>query len=298
MQNSFHGVLPALITPLTSRGSLNTNSVEGLLGHLYASGSHGMYVCGNTGEGLLLPVELRREIAEAVTGLSPSDKKIIVHVGCARTEDAVGLAEHAAKCGAHAIASLPPAGPYSFAEIKAYYQRLASVGPPLFVYYFPEVAPNVTAQNVSELATIPNVAGVKFTDFDLYRLGLLRDRGARVFNGRDEVFAAGLLMGAVGGIGSFYNIAPELFVAAYDQTCRGDWEQARETQKRINNLITLVLKYPLIPALKRILGWIGYDCGPCVEPRRGMTNSEEELLAADLAASHFPHLAPATALKR
>lgn len=298
MTHTFHGVLPALITPLTPRGGLNEAALEGLLARLYKAGSHGVYVCGNTGEGMLLPVELRRAVAEAVTRLSPADRTVIVHVGASRTEDAVGLAAHAAKCGAHAIASLPPAGPYSFAEIKSYYQALAAVGPPLFVYYFPEVAPNVSAQNVSELAAIPNVAGVKFTDFDLYRLSLLRGKGARVFNGRDEVFAAGLLMGAIGGIGSFYNIAPELFVAAYEQASRGEWDAARQTQSKINDLITLVLKYPLVPALKRILTWTGLDCGQCVEPRRALTIAEEEQLAADLASSPFAHLAPVAASRK
>jgi dihydrodipicolinate synthase/N-acetylneuraminate lyase len=39
----------------------------------------------------------------------------------------------------------------------------------------------------------------------------IKQAGAVVFNGRDEVLAAGLLMGADGGIGTFYNVLPELF---------------------------------------------------------------------------------------
>jgi N-acetylneuraminate lyase len=295
MTNSFRGVLPALITPLTPAGAPDPGTLEKLLERLYGAGSHGMYVCGQTGEGLLLPVDARKTVAEIVTRSSPPDKQIIVHVGAARTEDAVRLASHARQCGAHAIASLPPSGAYTFPEIKAYYERLASVGLPLFVYYFPEVAPNVSADQVFELAVIPNVAGVKFTDFDLYRLARLRSAGLIVFNGRDEVFAAGLLMGASGGIGSFYNIAPELFVEAYDHAERGDWEAARRTQQRINELISLVLRYPLLPVLKRILGWSGLDCGPCVEPRRALTSSEEDRLAGDLAQSQFAHLLGAAA---
>lgn len=298
MKEAFQGVLPALITPLNSRGELNESVLEQLTVRLYAAGCDGMYVCGNTGEGLLLHSETRRQIAAAAVRFSLPGKKVIVHVGAARTEDALQLARHAGKCGAHAIASLPPVGAFSFSEIKVYYERLAAEGLPLFVYYFPEFAPNVTAHQVMELAVIPNVAGVKFTDFDLYRLSLLRAQGAIVFNGRDEVFAAGLLMGASGGIGSFYNLVPELFTAAYEQAAQGEWEEARRTQTRINELITLVLRYPLIPAIKKMLGWSGLDCGACVEPRRALTPSEEERLADDLIQSPFAHLSSGVPLTK
>jgi N-acetylneuraminate lyase len=58
-----------------------------------------------------------------------------------------------------------------------------------------------------------------------------------VFNGRDEGLAAGLLMGADGGIGSSYNVAPELFVAICTAAAEGRWEDARTAQRRANTLI-------------------------------------------------------------
>lgn len=51
-----------------------------------------------------------------------------------------------------------------------------------------------------------------------------------MFNGRDEVLIAGLLMGASGGIGSFYNLVPELFLQIYEAGCIGHWEEARGAQ--------------------------------------------------------------------
>jgi len=52
-----------------------------------------------------------------------------------------------------------------------------------------------------QVAAIENVAGIKFTDYDLHLLAQLR-KSRMVINGRDEVLAAGLPMGASGGIGS------------------------------------------------------------------------------------------------
>jgi N-acetylneuraminate lyase len=96
-----------------------------------------------------------------------------------------------------------------------------------------------------------------------------------------------MLMGADGGIGSFYNIAPELFVALYKAACSGDWSEAKRLQNRINQLISIGLAYPLFPAIKKILAWQGIDCGECVAPRLPLTTDQEQRLRAELRQSGF-----------
>lgn len=166
---------------------------------------------------------------------------------------------------------------YSFAEVRTYYETLAAASSvPLLVYYFPEFSGAIrSAEQVLELCAIPNIAGLKFTDFDLYRMSVIQRAGYTIFNGRDEVLAAGLLMGAHGGIGSFYNLVPELFVAVYEHTQAGRWAEARHVQDRINDLIRLVLRFPALGAIKRMLTWSGIDCGVPVPPRRPLTTAEE-----------------------
>jgi N-acetylneuraminate lyase len=108
-----------------------------------------------------------------------------------------------------------------------------------------------------------------------------------VFNGRDEVLVAGLLMGADGGIGSFYNLVPDLFVQVYRLAQAGEWAKARAVQGTINELITITLQFPLFPAIKLMLGWSGIDCGQCLPPRRPLTGEEESELRESLARSSF-----------
>jgi len=287
--NNLIGVLPALVTPLHAGGALNEAALEQLLPRLYDAGCHGVYVAGNTGEGLLLSVELRQQLAAAVRRLTPPDRSVVVHIGTLNTADSLRLAIHAASIGATAISSLPPAGPYTFAEIHHYYATLAAASPiPLLVYFFPEVAPAIrTYSQLADLCAIRNVAGLKFTDFDFYTLSRIKGLGKVVFNGRDETFACGMLMGADGGIGSFYNIAPGLFVDLYNAARAGDWPRARATQDRINLLIAIVLEYPLFPALKRILAWQGIDCGNCAAPRQPLTGEQESSLHRELTAAGF-----------
>jgi N-acetylneuraminate lyase len=111
--------------------------------------------------------------------------------------------------------------------------------------------------------------------------------GALVLNGRDEVFAAGLLMGAAGGIGSFYNVVPKLFCDVYRAAGRGSWDEARQIQDRIGELITIVLRFPMVPALKKMLEWSGIPCGVSIAPRRTLTELEETSLRMALEAAGF-----------
>jgi N-acetylneuraminate lyase len=271
-------------------------ALERLIPRLYEAGSHGLYVCGQTGEGLVQSVAMRRTVLEVSLRCSPAGKAVIAHVGAARMEDAIELARHAEVAGATAVSSLPPAGFFSFDEIRSYYTDLAAATSlPVIVYYFPEAAPNVRGDQIGELCTIPNVAGIKFTSFELQRIADLTTRGTLVCSGRDEVFAGGLLFGAQGGIGSFYNLVPELFCDVYAAAQRGDWAEARQVQDRINTLISITLRYPMISAIKKILAWSGLPCGDALPPKRNLTPVEERSLRQELEAAGFdPAGLPAT----
>jgi N-acetylneuraminate lyase len=117
---SFQGILPAVITPFDAEGKFRVDSFERLLDRCYSAGVDGIYVCGQTGEGLRQSAEERKRVAEVAVQHSPKDKTIIVHTGAMSTAEAVDLTKHAARIGAHAVSALPPIGNYSFAEIKAY----------------------------------------------------------------------------------------------------------------------------------------------------------------------------------
>ena len=287
-QHRFAGILPAAVTPIRD-GRFWPEAFERLLCYLYEAGSDGVYVCGQTGEGLLLPAQERMHAVEAAVRNSPSGKTVIAHVGAYSTAEATTLARHAARAGVHAISSLPPLSGHTFAEIRNYYQALAAAADvPLFIYYFPDLCPAIadTAQ-ILELSAIPNVAGLKFTDFNLYKLWSIRREGKIIYSGRDEVLAAALLMGADGGIGTFYNLVPDWFVELYRRAKAGDWAGARSLQDDIDELIGVVLRFPAFAAVKMLLARIGLDCGECLAPRAPLTGAQEQALLAALEPTRF-----------
>ncbi len=274
--NPLGGILPALVTPLRADESLNTGALEQLLERVYSAGVDGVYLCGSTGEGLVLPPAQRREIVEIAVRNSPAGKHVIVHVGAWSFAESSRLAAHAEQAGATAISSLPPQG-VSFTELLAHYTALAAVSAlPFIAYYFPAVSGGpLTLSQLEQICAIPGIAGLKYTDYDLYSLSLLIRQGKVVFNGRDEVLCAGLLMGASGGIGSFFNIVPGWFTELYAHARAGRWAEARRVQDRINDLGRVILSFPFMPALKKVITWQGIECGDALRPRMPLTAQQE-----------------------
>jgi N-acetylneuraminate lyase len=280
---SISGIYPAIVTPLTPDGELATDVMARLLVRLLAAGVDGVYAAGSTGEGLRLSLANREAVVECLMSNLPQGKKLLVHVGAPRVEDAIRLAVHAAKAGAHAVSSLPPQGVFS--QVRDYYKRLADHSPlPLILYYFPEASPgaNIKPEELEEMCALPNVSGVKFTDYNLFLLERLVGLGKIVYNGRDEVLAAGLLMGAQGGIGSTYNLVPEIYMALYRHTLRSEWEKARQLQRRLNQLIAVLVKYPFLPALKAALGSAGFECGPTLNGERFESPAQQQQFLVEL----------------
>jgi N-acetylneuraminate lyase len=283
------GILPAVITPVDAAGRFLSAPFESLLERLFAADVDGLYVCGQTGEGLQQSVAQRKVVAEAALANSPAGKQIIIHVGAMSTQDAVELARHASSHQATAISSLPPIGAYSFAEIREYYRAIGEASDvPFLVYYFPALAPSLThVDQLLELCELPHVVGLKFTDSDFFKLSTIARAGKIVFNGSDEMLVAGLLRGACGGIGSIYNVIPEMFVQLFAQARAARWNEAADLQDRINDLIRIILRYPVFPAVKTLLKWSGLDCGFCVKPRRELTGEELTDFATRIGETEF-----------
>jgi dihydrodipicolinate synthase/N-acetylneuraminate lyase len=63
--------------------------------------------------------------------------------------------------------------------------------------------------------------------------------------------------------------------------------ETRPLQAKINELIRITLKFPAFQAMKLMLTLEGIDCGPCLPPRRALTEEEKRALQAALARSSF-----------
>jgi N-acetylneuraminate lyase len=285
-------ILPALVTPLLPTGQLDEPSTERLINHLYQSGVGGLYVTGSTGEGIYLDFEIRQRLVEIAVSLSKGRGNVIVHVGAVQASKTIDLAKHAARAGADAVSSIPPfAGGYSWAEVHAFYSELAKHSPlPVIAYYIPGLTGQQrTVEELASLLKIPNIAGYKFTEYNLYTMQRLLARfseGQIMYNGPDEMLALGLQFGAHGGIGTTYNFMPRLIVQIANLCREGRFDQAVAVQKQANDIIEPLLLSHGLAASKQILVWQGLiDHAHCAHPRAGLTEAQKAELRRRLATT-------------
>jgi N-acetylneuraminate lyase len=272
-ENKFFGVYAALITPFDEKGGVDEKRLKNLVKFLISKGIDGLYVCGGTGEGLLMDIDERKKVAEIVKDEAQNKIKLIVHVGGAlNTKNSIELAKHSEKIKVDAISSIPPIYyKFSFNEIFNYYYQLANLtNLPFFIYYIPATTGIfLTNEEILKFGEIKNIIGLKYTYTDFYLLQdlLLKMKGKWIaFSGPDELFLPALNMGVVGCIGSTQNVLPEIFVEIYKNFKEGNIKKAIELQKRITIAVSLLKKYGGITSWKIALKFRGIDAGYAREP--------------------------------
>ena len=117
----------------------------------------------------------------------------------------------------------------------------------------------------------PQVIGVKNSSMpvqDIYLFKNSSEKDAIVFNGPDEQFIAGRIMGADAGIGGTYGVMPELFIAANQAFMDNDIQKAQIIQNSINQIIFKMVQAEgnLYAIMKRILAKQGMEIGKVRAP--------------------------------
>lgn len=289
----YTGIIPALLTPFSADMQVDKKMLAKLVSYFIEQGVTGLYLCGSTGEGLLMTEDERKIVAETVVAEVSGQIPVIVHVGAPATIMAENLAKHASEVGADAIASIPPMY-YMFGrlEVAAYYRRLKmAAGLPLYFYNIP-VLLNVSLD--SELAKTlyeeGTIQGMKYTHHDILTFrGIVEacGEGLNVFSGPDERLLNFLVMGAHGGIGTTYNCMPKLYVDLYQAWQDGDIGLAQELQYLANRIISVLAKFNMIPAVKAVMEMKGLDCGNPRGPFLPLSDRQKRELREELEKLGF-----------
>ena len=287
------GIYPAIVTPFGADGGFDAAAMRRIVRHQLAAGVHGFYVCGGTGEGLLMTREERQAALETVVDEVAGSAGVIAHVGAFQTAEALALARHASTAGVDAIAALPPSYFYKPDRkgLVRYYTDLAQASDvPLLIYNLPQrTGITMTRDLFDELLRVDNIIGMKDSSGDICSMGqfLEGDEKPVIFNGEDTVLVSGLLAGACGGIGATYNVTPGLFVQLWDGVQARDMEQVARAQSRLHECWNATLTVDLFAGIKQSLAWMGLECGVPRSPLRALTDGETQRLRAALERIHF-----------
>ncbi|MBQ8575761.1 MAG: dihydrodipicolinate synthase family protein [Clostridia bacterium] len=283
----YQGVIPAFYACYEDNGNVSAERTANFAKYLLEKGVKGLYVCGSSGECIYQSKEERKLTLESVMQAVGGKMTIIAHVACNNTRDSMELAAHAESLGVDAIAAIPPIY-FRLPEdsIAKYWNDISSAAPntDFVIYNIPQLAGvALTMPLFKKMLENPRVIGVKNSSMPVQDIQMFKMEGGDdciIFNGPDEQFISGRIIGAGGGIGGTYAVMPELFLKADELIKEGKISEACEIQHTIDKIIYAMCacKCNMYAAAKQILKEKGVECGSVRAPLAEIT--EEGIVLA------------------
>ncbi|MBU5442286.1 dihydrodipicolinate synthase family protein [Paenibacillus sp. MSJ-34] len=279
------GIFPAVLTPFHEDGRVDFESLDCLTEFLIDKRVHGLFPLGTTGEGMLLSVEERQEVAEHVVRTVRGRVPVVIHAGEISTARTIELARHAERIGASGISVVCPYFfPLEEREIYAHFQAVAqavSEDFPIFLYNFPNNARNEISLNtiLQLIENHRNIRALKFSSDHFSRILEIINATPKEFYmmlGPDQYYLAGLHMGTNGCVSGVANVFPEPYVKLFEYYMQGKIEEAKQEQLKIN-FLTEALRYGRSLSLfKEALALRGLKGGKVRAPLRNISKEEKE----------------------
>lgn len=240
----YEGIIPAFYACYDEEGNVSPERVRALTEYHIKKGVKGVYVNGSSGECIYQSVEDRKITLENVMAVAKGHLTVIAHVACNNTKDSVELAKHAESLGVDAIAAIPPIY-FRLPEfaIAAYWNEMSEAAPntDFIIYNIPQLAGVALTQGLfAEMRKNPKVIGVKNSSMpvqDIQMFKLAAGDDYIIFNGPDEQFISGRVIGAKAGIGGTYGVMPELFLKMDELIKESRMVEAMKVQYAANDII-------------------------------------------------------------
>lgn len=268
----FKGIFMALYSAYDDNGNVSQERARQLTRYYIQKGVKGLYVGGSSGEGILQNENERKLMLEAVMSEARGKLTVIAHIGSNSTVESVRLAKHAKSLGVDAVSSIPCVY-YGFSPkaIQRHWEEMINATDlPFIIYHIPQTTRfNLHMSLFEHMASNEKVIGIKCSSESTFELQQFKYHGTRVkngefivFNGPDEQFVAGRMIGADSGIGGTYGVMPELFMKLDELIKNNEIEKARELQNEVNEIICKLLSGPsLYGVCKYILELRGIKTG-------------------------------------
>ncbi|RBP98638.1 4-hydroxy-tetrahydrodipicolinate synthase [Bifidobacterium aemilianum] len=238
----FGRIMPAMVTPMTSDGSVDFEASQRLAKQLVADGADGLLVNGTTGESPVThmeeKVDLVRAVKEAVA------VPVVSGAGSNDTIHSVRMAEQTQEAGADAVLVVAPY--YSRPSQEGIFRHFEavneSVDKPIIIYDVPgRTGVHIQLETYRRLAELDHVTAVKDATGDI--AGAVRKRmetGLTWYSGDDGLFLPFLSVGAVGIISVIAHGAASPMQQLAQAFDRGDIRQAQELAVRLAPLVEAI----------------------------------------------------------
>jgi len=193
------GIFPAITTPFYPDGNIYFRKLEHNLDRYSRAPISGMVVLGSTGEAVHLSDAEQRDVLKVAFEHAYAEKVMLAGVGQESTRCTLELAEFAAQLGYDVALVRTPSyyRPLLQADIRfqlAHFRFLADRSPlPILLYSVPPfTAYDLPLEAITELASHPNIIGIKESSGNVEKIAAIRKATAHIKRTVNvtEVFAA------------------------------------------------------------------------------------------------------------
>lgn len=243
MKLPLKGIIPPMITPMTSYEKLDDQGISNLIEHLISGGVHGLFILGTNGEAPSLSYDMRKELIRKTC--TQVNGRIPVLVGITDTSIAgsIELSEYSAKVGADAVVVAPPYYfPVSQAEMADYFEALVpKLALPFVVYNMPSHTKVHLSLETVNLAMEMGSLGIKDSSGDIFYLYTLLDKFKNspdfsIITGTELFIPETIMNGGHGAVAGGANIFPKLFVQLYEASLKKDHEAIAGLRSKVMGL--------------------------------------------------------------
>ena len=234
----FTGCGTALVTPFRSDQSLDEETLRKLVRRQIDAGINFLVPCGTTGESPTLTRTEHLRVVEITLEEAKGKVPVLAGAGGYNTHEVVELARELESMGADGILSVTPY--YNKPTPEGLYQHYKAIAGairvPIIVYSIQgRTGINVEPATLARLAEIPNIAGVKEASGNIAQMANilhLLPSDFTVLCGDDAITIPLMSLGGRGVISVVSNQIPGEMTQLAQACLRGDFETARQIQRR------------------------------------------------------------------
>ncbi len=280
MRPKFHGVAPALTTPMLEDGSIDFDGLKRLLQHVSDGGVDYLVVQGTTGESATLSKEEKKSVLEFIKANNPKGLPIVYGLGGNNTPEVIKDIQDTDFEGIDAILSVCPYYNKPGARgVIAHYTAIADACPvPVIMYNIPgRSGINMSAATTLELAKHPNIIGIKEASCiieQVMEINKDKPEDFLIISGDDVQGVPIIACGGVGVMSVIANAIPEKFTKMIHAALDGDFKSARNALGSFLAIDPLLYEEGNPVGVKKILEIKGI-CGS--EVRLPLVKASDEL---------------------
>ena len=288
-KESLRGLYAASVTAYNNSGDVDAPAMQKVMQRNLDEGGVGLFVGGSSGECFMLTEAERIQCFEAASAFKQR-AHLIAHVGAIGTDEAIRYTKAAMGLGFDFVAATAPFY-YGFSSkqiCQYYYDISEAANAPVLIYNFPGNTHSefdLSNPDYIELFKSGAVLGVKQTNYNLFQMERMLNLNPDLlaFNGFDETMVAGQTLGAIGSIGSTFNMMLPHYKKIFDLGNAGKRDEALALQRKANNCMEAMCKVGLISAIKYVLGEQGCPVGDPRRPFAPLTDAQKQFVDSVLA---------------